>query len=147
MKCKRDLLALLSCYYELLFLLCLAWGFLWIIIKPALTLPPLKFLYFTIGLTYTDFLTFIHYPNFSIITNHCINYNQQNVDFCLETWSLDLVSIKSFHLGLAKNLYSRSEPLRRWICLRQQRQRQRRQRITDTFRSEMPLVQVIELKE
>ena len=46
LQCQLYLLAILSCDYELLFLLLLvAWGFQfqWIIIKPTLTLTPFKF--------------------------------------------------------------------------------------------------------
>ena len=39
---------------------------------------------FSIKRYFTDFfLTLIHYPNFSIITNHCINDDQHN-DLCHE---------------------------------------------------------------
>ena len=58
--------------------------------------PPLEFLYFYFKTVFTNFL--IHYPNFSIITNHCI-YNDQHNDLCHEAWSLDLVSTKSFGSG------------------------------------------------
>ena len=56
-------------------------------------------------------LIFFHYPDFSIITNHCINNDQHN-DLCHEAWSLDLVSTKCYlpsHLGPAKILCSSCE--------------------------------------
>ena len=47
---------------------------------------------------YMDFSNFRPFPNFSIITNHCI-YNDQNNDLWHEARSLDLVSTKSFGSG------------------------------------------------
>ena len=95
--CKRYLSTLLSCDYEVLFLLLLvANGFQWIIIKLTLTPTPFKILYFHYKTLFKlTFLIFFHYPNFSIITNHCINNDQHN-NLCHEAWSLYLVFTKSF---------------------------------------------------
>ena len=57
-------------------------------------LPSLKFLFvYSKTVSIQTFLTFIHYPNFSIIAHHCINNDQPN-GLRHETWSLDLVSTK-----------------------------------------------------
>ena len=45
-----------------------------------------------------NFKAFIHYSNFSIITNLCTNNDQHN-DLCHVSWSLDFVSTKSFGSG------------------------------------------------
>ena len=53
-------------------------------------------LYMTVPIP--TFLTFLHYPIFSINTNHFINNDQYN-SLCHEAWSLDLVSTKLFCSG------------------------------------------------
>ena len=53
--------------------------------------------------TFLTFVTFVYYPNFSIITNHCIN-NDQHDDLCHEAKNLDLVSTKSFKKSFVRGV-------------------------------------------
>ena len=58
------------------------------IIKPTLTIISLKFFFFhNKTVVILTLLTFIHYPNFSIITDHYINNDHHN-GLCHVAWSL-----------------------------------------------------------